>query len=70
MAAQLELGAENVVLIVCGVTANCYVETTVRDISQRDIEPFVVEDATAEWDDERYEGPPVNGHALRGDSQN
>ena len=42
-------------LIVCGVTTNCCVESTVRDASQYDIEPFVINDATAEWDDERYE---------------
>jgi len=42
-------------LVVCGVTTNCCVESTVRDASQYDIEPFMVEDATAEWDDERYE---------------
>jgi len=48
-----EMGIEE--FVVCGVTTNCCVESTVRDASQRDIEPFVVEDATAEWDDERYE---------------
>ena len=29
-------------LVVCGVTTNCCVETTVRDASQRDLETFVV----------------------------
>jgi ureidoacrylate peracid hydrolase len=41
-------------LVVCGVTTNCCVETTVRDASQRDIRTFVVEDATAEFDEERH----------------
>lgn len=46
------LGTEE--LVVCGVTTNCCVETTVRDASQRDIRTFVVEDATAEFDEERH----------------
>ena len=40
-------------LVVCGVTTNCCVETTVRDASQRDYKTFVVEDAVAELDEER-----------------
>ena len=46
------LGTRN--LVVCGVTTNCCVETTVRDASQRDIRTFVVRDAVAEYDDERH----------------
>lgn len=41
-------------LIVCGVTTNCCVETTVRDASQRDLETFVVADATGELDPARH----------------
>ena len=40
-------------LVVCGVTANMCVETTVRDSCQRDIRTFVVSDAIAEVDDDR-----------------
>jgi ureidoacrylate peracid hydrolase len=40
-------------LVVCGVTTNCCIETTVRDASQRDYKTFVVEDAVAELDEER-----------------
>lgn len=43
-------------LIVCGVTTNCCVESTVRDASQRDIATFVVADATAELDPLRHDG--------------
>ena len=46
------LGARN--LVVCGVTTNCCVETTVRDASQRDLRTFVVRDAVAEYDDDRH----------------
>ena len=42
-------------LVVCGVTTNCCVETTVRDASQRDIETFVVADACGELDQERHD---------------
>lgn len=42
-------------LVVCGVTTNCCVETTVRDASQRDYETFVVRDAVAEYEDDRHE---------------
>jgi ureidoacrylate peracid hydrolase len=45
-------------VIICGVTTNCCVETTVRDLSQRDYEVFVVEDAVAEYD------PARHAHAL------
>lgn len=40
-------------LVVCGVTTNCCVETTVRDAGQRDYRCFVVADATAEYEDDR-----------------
>jgi ureidoacrylate peracid hydrolase len=42
-------------LVVCGVTTNCCVETTVRDASQRDYRTFVVSDAVAEYEDDRHE---------------
>jgi ureidoacrylate peracid hydrolase len=42
-------------LIVCGVTTNCCVETTVRDASQRDILCHVAADATGELDRERHD---------------
>jgi ureidoacrylate peracid hydrolase len=41
-------------LVVCGVTTNCCVESTVRDASQRDLMPFVVSDATGELELERH----------------
>ncbi|MFK7828591.1 MAG: cysteine hydrolase family protein [Congregibacter sp.] len=41
-------------LVVCGVTTNCCVESTVRDASHRDMQVFVVEDACAELDPERH----------------
>lgn len=43
-------------VVVCGVTTNCCVETTVRDAAQRDFRTFVLSDAVAEWDDERQQG--------------
>lgn len=41
-------------LLVCGVTTNCCVESTVRDASHRDMQVFVIEDACAELDAERH----------------
>jgi ureidoacrylate peracid hydrolase len=46
-------------VVVCGVTTNCCVETTVRDAAQRDLRTFVLTDAVAEWELER------NNNALR-----
>ena len=46
------LGVEEVV--VCGVTTNCCVETTVRDAAQLDLRTFVLSDAVAEWDVDRH----------------
>lgn len=43
-------------VVVCGVTTNCCVETTVRDAAQRDCRTFVLSDAVAEWDPERQQG--------------
>lgn len=48
------LGIEDVV--VCGVTTNCCVETTVRDAAQRDFRTFVLSDAVAEWESDRQQG--------------
>jgi nicotinamidase-related amidase len=45
------LNVEN--LVVCGVTTNCCVESTVRDASHRDYRAFVVRDAVAEFDEDR-----------------
>ena len=42
-------------LVVCGVTTNCCVESTVRDASHRDMEVFVIGDACAELDQERHD---------------
>ncbi|MEM8816453.1 MAG: cysteine hydrolase [Pseudomonadota bacterium] len=41
-------------LVVCGVTTNCCVESTVRDASHRDLHVFVVGDACGELDEERH----------------
>ncbi len=46
-------------LVVCGVTTNMCVESTVRDASQRDYRVYVARDAVAEFDPDRHE------HALR-----
>jgi len=43
-------------LVVCGVTTNICVESTVRDASQRDYKVFVVKDATGELEQLRYDG--------------
>ncbi|MCB1624457.1 MAG: cysteine hydrolase [Pseudomonadales bacterium] len=45
------LGVEEVVI--CGVTTQCCVETTVRDAAQRDFRTFVLSDAVAEWNKEQ-----------------
>ena len=42
-------------LVVCGVTTNCCVETTVRDASQRDYKTFIVTDATGELEQDRHD---------------
>jgi len=42
-------------LIVCGVTTNCCVESTVRDAFQRNYKAFVVGDAVGELDLRRHE---------------
>jgi len=41
-------------LVVCGVTTNCCVESTVRDASHRDYRTWVVQDAVAEYDPNRH----------------
>ena len=65
------LAIEN--LVVCGVTTNCCVETTVRDASQRDYRTFVVRDAVAEYEDDRHEVALKSidmlfGHVVESDS--
>src|SRR5919199_1506370 len=45
-------------LVVCGVTTNMCVESTVRDAGQRDYRVYVVRDAVGEFDRARHE------HAL------
>ncbi len=46
-------------VIVCGVTTNCCVESTVRDAAHLDIPTFVIFDAVAEADQSRHD------HALQ-----
>ena len=41
-------------VVICGVTTNVCVESTARDASQLDFDTFVVSDATAEFEDDRY----------------
>ena len=41
-------------VIVCGVTTSMCVESTVRDLGQRDFETYVVADACADFDKERH----------------
>jgi nicotinamidase-related amidase len=41
-------------VIICGVTTSCCVETSVRDLSQRDFKVFIAADAVAEYDEERH----------------
>ncbi|MSO64657.1 MAG: cysteine hydrolase [Alphaproteobacteria bacterium] len=41
-------------LVICGVTSNMCVETTVRDASQRDFRTFVAADAIAEVEEDRH----------------
>jgi nicotinamidase-related amidase len=41
-------------LVVCGVTTNCCVESTVRDASQKDYKVFVVTDAVGELEEYRH----------------
>ena len=42
--------------MVCGVTTNICVESTVRAASERDYKVFVVKDATGELEQLRYDG--------------
>ena len=53
LAARLE-GLKISRLLVCGVTTNCCVESTVRDASQFDLQVLVVGDATGELDTGRH----------------
>lgn len=41
-------------VFVCGVTTSMCVESTVRDLGQRDFETFVVHDACADFDEPRH----------------
>lgn len=54
-------------LIVCGVTTNCCVESTVRDASQRDYKVFVAADAVAEMEVYRHEAALRAMHLLFAD---
>ena len=51
--AVLRAGGHHRVLV-AGVTTSMCVESTVRDLGQRDYETFVVEDACADFDDARH----------------
>ena len=51
-------------LVVCGVTTNCCVESTVRDAFQRNFKAFVVGDAVAELDARRHELALETMHLL------
>jgi ureidoacrylate peracid hydrolase len=42
-------------LVICGVTTNICVESTVRDAGQRDYRTFVVADATGELEQDRHD---------------
>ncbi|WP_439533148.1 cysteine hydrolase family protein [Polymorphobacter sp.] len=42
-------------VIVCGITTNCCVESTVRDASHRDLQTWVVTDAVAESARDRHD---------------
>jgi ureidoacrylate peracid hydrolase len=41
-------------VIIAGVTTSCCVETSVRDLSQRDYHVLIATDACAEYDEERH----------------
>jgi len=41
-------------VIVAGITTSCCVETSVRDLSQRDYHVLIAADACAEYDEERH----------------
>lgn len=46
-------------VIICGITTNCCVESTLRDASHRDYQTWLVTDAVAETDPGRHD------HAIR-----
>jgi ureidoacrylate peracid hydrolase len=54
-------------LVVCGVTTNCCVESTVRDAFQRNYKAFVVNDAVGELDRSRHELALQTMHFLFAD---
>ncbi|GHC67482.1 cysteine hydrolase family protein [Limoniibacter endophyticus] len=47
-------------VFVCGVTTSMCVESTVRDLGQRDFKTFVVQDACADFDEPRHESALVS----------